>query len=73
MTHPKNTTTFTAIFTLAALSTSAAFAASTPYDLIRPTWPLNWDAKDEYIKTPEKYKEKVKKWVKDYSFKKNTE
>ena len=35
--------------------------------------PLNWDAKDEYIKTPEKYKEKVKKWVKDYSFKKNTE
>ena len=45
MTHPKNTTTFTAIFTLAALSTSAAFAASTPYDLIRPTWPLNWDAK----------------------------
>ena len=45
MIRPKNTTTFTAIFTLAALSTPAAFAATTPYDLIRPTWPLNWDAK----------------------------
>ena len=31
--------------TLAALSASAAFAATTPYDLIRPTWPLSWDAK----------------------------
>jgi hypothetical protein len=29
--------------TLAALSASAAFAATTPYDLIRPTWPLSWD------------------------------
>ena len=45
MIRPKNTKTFTAIFTLAALSTPAAFAATTPYDLIRPTWPLNWDAK----------------------------
>ena len=31
--------------TLAALSATAAFAATTPYDLIRPTWPLSWDAK----------------------------
>ena len=31
--------------TLAALSASTAFAATTPYDLIRPTWPLSWDAK----------------------------
>lgn len=31
--------------TFAALSASAAFAATTPYDLIRPTWPLSWDAK----------------------------
>ena len=30
---------------LAALSAAAAFAATTPYDLIRPTWPLSWDAK----------------------------
>ena len=30
--------------TLAALSASAAFAATTPYDLIRPTWPLKWDS-----------------------------
>ena len=30
---------------VAALSASAAFAATTPYDLIRPTWPLSWDAK----------------------------
>ena len=29
--------------TLAALSATAAFAATTPYDLIRPTWPLSWD------------------------------
>jgi len=35
--------------------------------------PLNFDAKNEFIKSPAKYKEKVKKWVKDYSFKKNTE
>lgn len=31
--------------TLAALSATAAMAATTPYDLIRPTWPLSWDAK----------------------------
>lgn len=31
--------------TLAALSATAAIAATTPYDLIRPTWPLSWDAK----------------------------
>ena len=30
--------------TLAALSATAALAATTPYDLIRPTWPLSWDA-----------------------------
>ena len=33
------------VSTLAALSASTAFAATTPYDLIRPTWPLSWDAK----------------------------
>ena len=33
------------VSTLAALSATAAFAATTPYDLIRPTWPLSWDAK----------------------------
>ena len=33
------------VYTLAALSATAAFAATTPYDLIRPTWPLSWDAK----------------------------
>lgn len=42
--HLKNSTGVIAS-TLAALSASAAFAATTPYDLIRPTWPLNWDAK----------------------------
>ncbi len=26
-------------------SATAAMAATTPYDLIRPTWPLSWDAK----------------------------
>ena len=25
-------------------SATAAMAATTPYDLIRPTWPLNWDS-----------------------------
>ena len=30
---------------LAALSATAALAATTPYDLIRPTWPLSWDKK----------------------------
>lgn len=29
----------------AAFSATAALAATTPYDLIRPTWPLSWDAK----------------------------
>lgn len=33
------------LLTLAALSATAAFAATTPYDLIRPTWPLTWDDK----------------------------
>ncbi len=42
--HLKNSTGVIAS-TLAALSVSAAFAATTPYDLIRPTWPLSWDAK----------------------------
>jgi hypothetical protein len=27
-----------------AFSATAAMAATTPYDLIRPTWPLNWDS-----------------------------
>ena len=30
---------------LVAFSATAAFAATTPYDLIRPTWPLSWDKK----------------------------
>lgn len=42
--HLKNSTGVIAS-TLAAFSVSAAFAATTPYDLIRPTWPLSWDAK----------------------------
>ena len=42
--HNKKTTGVM-ISTLAALSATAAFAATTPYDLIRPTWPLSWDAK----------------------------
>lgn len=29
---------------IAALSAMAASAATTPYDLIRPTWPLSWDS-----------------------------
>ena len=29
----------------AAFSVTAALGATTPYDLIRPTWPLSWDAK----------------------------
>ncbi len=28
-----------------AFSATAAMAATTPYDLIRPTWPLSWDSK----------------------------
>ena len=34
--------------------------------------PLKWDARKEFKANPEKYKEKVKQWVKDYSGKKNT-
>lgn len=34
--------------------------------------PLNSQAKKEFKENPEQYKEKVKKWVKDYSGKKNT-
>ena len=34
-----------AIATSLAFSATAAMAATTPYDLIRPTWPLSWDAK----------------------------
>lgn len=33
--------------------------------------PLNGKARDEYKENPEKYKEKVKQWVRDYSGKKN--
>lgn len=33
--------------------------------------PLNGKARDEHKENPQKYKEKVKKWVKDYSSKKN--
>lgn len=29
---------------MTALSAAAAMAATTPYDLIRPTWPLSWDS-----------------------------
>lgn len=42
--HLKNSTGVIAS-TLAALSATAAMAATTPYDLIRPTWPLSWDEK----------------------------
>lgn len=34
--------------------------------------PLNFKARREFKENPEKYKEKVKQWVKDYSGKKNT-
>ena len=34
--------------------------------------PLNWDARNEYEADKEKYKQKIKQWVKDYSGKKNT-
>ena len=37
-------TALASISTLAVLSATAAFAATTPYDLIRPTWPLKWDS-----------------------------
>ena len=32
------------VATLASLSATAAFAATSPYDLIRPTWPVSWDS-----------------------------
>ena len=34
-----------AVSTFAAFSATVALGATTPYDLIRPTWPLSWDAK----------------------------
>ena len=33
-----------AAISLAAFSATTAMAATTPYDLIRPTWPLSWDS-----------------------------
>ena len=45
MTFHKITQPLAIVSAVAALSASAAFAATTPYDLIRPTWPLSWDAK----------------------------
>ena len=45
MSQRKNAKAIIAFSSLAAFSFSAAFAATTPYDLIRPTWPLSWDAK----------------------------
>lgn len=36
---------FTTASAIATLSASVAVAATTPYDLIRPTWPLTWDDK----------------------------
>ena len=43
--HQKNSTgVIASIFAAGTLSASAAWAATTPYDLIRPTWPLSWDA-----------------------------
>lgn len=41
----KKATHFMAATAIAALSATAAIAATTPYDLIRPTWPLTWDDK----------------------------
>ena len=45
MSQKKNVKAIAAFSSLAALGISTAFAATTPYDLIRPTWPLTWDAK----------------------------
>ena len=43
--HQKiSTGVIASIFAAGTLSASAAGAATTPYDLIRPTWPLSWDA-----------------------------
>lgn len=36
--------TFLTASAFVALSATAATAATTPYDLIRPTWPLSWDS-----------------------------
>lgn len=36
--------TFLTASAFVALSVTAATAATTPYDLIRPTWPLSWDS-----------------------------
>lgn len=44
MTFHKITQPLAIVSAVAALSASAAFAATTPYDLIRPTWPLSWDS-----------------------------
>lgn len=40
----KKAAIFTIASTITAISTSTAIAATTPYDLIRPTWPLSWDS-----------------------------
>ena len=45
MIHNKKASILASFTALGAISISAAFAASTPYDLIRPAWPLSWDAK----------------------------
>ena len=45
MSQKKNVKAIAAFSSLVALGISTAFAATTPYDLIRPTWPLTWDAK----------------------------
>ncbi len=45
MIHSQKTRLLASFTTLGAISVSAAFAATTPYDLIRPTWPLSWDSK----------------------------
>ena len=42
--HIKKSGVIKTISTLAAISATTAFAATTPYDLIRPVWPLSWDA-----------------------------
>jgi hypothetical protein len=45
MIHNKKARLLASFTTLGAISVSAAFAATSPYDLIRPTWPLSWDEK----------------------------
>ena len=71
MSQKKKVRAIAALSSLAALNISTASAATTPYDLIRPTWPLSWDetaiskfdasnsAKIDVLniaKTPENYK-----------------